>query len=209
MTIGRLLLPFLVLPLLACSGLSKLDYTRIASRAGWQHPDRVIESLEIQAGDQVADIGAGDGYFVPYLAEAVGPEGTVYAVEVDSEKVEALEALVREGGHRNVVVVSGEFEDPLLPDEGVDLVFLCNTYHHIEGRPAYFSRLRSDLRKPSRLAIIDMKDDLSGILRLFATKGHWTPLDSLHSELEQAGYRHAASFDFLPVQNFEVFEPGG
>ena len=59
----------------------------------------------------------------------------------------------------------------------------------------------------SRLAIIDMKDDLSGILRLFATEGHWTPLESLHSELEQAGYRHAASFDFLPVQSFQVFTP--
>jgi ubiquinone/menaquinone biosynthesis C-methylase UbiE len=200
-------LPFLAIPLLACSGLSKLDYARIYSRAGWQHPDRVIESLEIRAGDHVADIGAGEGYFLPYLADAVGPEGKVYAVEVDPEKVEALEAMVREGGHHNVVVVLGELDDPLLPDQGVDLVFLCNTYHHIEDRPAYFSRLRSDLRTESRLAIIDVRDDLSGILRLFVTEGHWTPLDLLYEELEKAGYRRSLSFDFLPTQNFEVFEP--
>jgi ubiquinone/menaquinone biosynthesis C-methylase UbiE len=209
MTLGRASLLCLAIPLLACSGLSKLDYTKLASRAGWQHPDRVVESLEIRPGSRVADIGAGDGYFIPYLADAVGPEGTVYAVEVDPEKVEALETRVREEGRRNVVVVSGEFADPLLPDAGVDLVFLVNTYHHIEDRPAYFSRLKADLREPGRVAIIDMRDDLTGILRLFATDGHWTRLESMREEMEQAGYRPAASFEFLPVQSFEVFEPGG
>ncbi len=208
MTLGRASLLLLAIPLIACSGLTKLDYTKLASRAGWQHPDRVIESLEIRPGSRVADIGAGDGYFVPYLSHAVGPEGRVYAVDVDPEKVEALEKRIREEGYPNVIAVAGGYADPLLPEAGVDLVLLVNTYHHIEDRPAYFSRLKSDLREPGRVAIIDMRDDLSGILRLFATQEHWTSLESMHEEMERAGYRSSASFEFLPVQSFEVFEPG-
>ncbi len=205
--IERLLLAFCVLSLFACSGVSKIDYTRL-NRGGWQHPERVMESLAIQPGDHVADIGAGDGYFIPYLAEAVGSEGLVYAVEVDADKIEALEELVEKRQLGNVVVIQGGFDDPLLPDGRVDLVFLCNTYHHIDERPGYFARLKRDLRGPGRLAIVEPKDDMTGILALFGTNGHWTSLELLHRELTEAGYRPAESFDFLPTQNFEVFHAG-
>jgi len=53
MTLGRASLLLLAIPLIACSGLTKLDYSKLASRAGWQHPDRVIESLEIRPGSRV------------------------------------------------------------------------------------------------------------------------------------------------------------
>ena len=206
-TARRFALLGITLALFACSGLSKLDYTKLGTRATWQHPDRVIESLGIQSGDRVADIGAGDGYFVTYLADAVGPEGKVYAVEVEQEKADVLEKKVRDKGYSNVVVVLGQFGDPLLPDKSLDLVFLCNTYHHIEDRPDYFSRVHSDLRREGRVAIIDMKDDLTGILGLFTDEEHWTPLALLVEEMGKAGYRPSSRFDFLPVQNFVVFEP--
>ena len=69
----------------------------------------------------------------------------------------------------------------------------------------YFSRLRSDLKKTGRITIIDMKDDLTGILRLFATEGHWMSMKTLHAEMQAAGYQREDSFSYLPVQNFEVF----
>jgi len=192
--------------LTGCSGLSKLDFWTLYDRAGWQLPDQVIESLNINLGDHVADIGAGGGYFTFLLAEAVGPTGRVYAVDVDMDITEELEYLVSENGAFNVVVILAELEDPLLPDGTIDLVFLCNTYHHIIGRRVdYFSNLRADLKSEGRVAIIDMKDDVTGILSLFTTEGHWTPRQLLFTEMEQAGYRHQSGFDFLPVQNFEIF----
>ena len=69
----------------------------------------------------------------------------------------------------------------------------------------YFSSLKADLKPEGRVALIDVKDDLTGIFRLFATADHWTPRQLLISEMEEAGYRHEGSFDFLPVQNFELF----
>ena len=119
-------------------GITKLNPTQIGNRGGWQLPERVIASLEIAPGDSVADLGAGDGYFLPYLVDAVGPTGTVYAVDVESDKASALQQRVDEAGYENVVVVLGELEDPLLPNDQIDLILLVNTYHHIEDRPAYF-----------------------------------------------------------------------
>jgi cyclopropane fatty-acyl-phospholipid synthase-like methyltransferase len=195
------------LALVGCGGVSKLDYTKIYTRAGWQHPERVVESLDLKPGDRVADLGAGDGYFLPYLVEAVGPTGTVYAVEVDEERTRELEKRSTEEGYSNVVVVLGEYSDPQLPDGEVDLVFVCNTYHHIEARPDYFSRLRTDLSDAGRVAIIDPDAEVRGVLRLFQHEGHMSVADDVVDEMQAAGYGRSESFDFLPTQVFEVFAP--
>lgn len=192
-----------------CGGLAEIDYTELLSRDAWQRPDKVIPSLGIEPGDQVVDLGAGGGYFVPHLVEAVGPEGKVYAVDVEKEIVERLERTVEERGYPNVEVVHGRYEDPLLPDGEIDLVLVVNTYHHIEDRPAYFARLQTDLEPGGRVAIIDPSGDLSGILGLFMIEGHTTSRDDLLTEMEAVGYAPAASFDFLPVQVFEIFALSG
>ncbi len=204
---GHLALPLLALALLGCSGVSKLDYTSLHNRAGWQRPDRLVEALGIRPGDSVADIGAGEGYFLPYLSEAVGPTGTLYVVEVEDDITRALTERVARDGYSNVVVVRGDYDDPQLPEGAIDLVFLCNTYHHIEERPAYFAALRSDLRGVGRIAIVDPNDDLRGILSLFLDAGHTTSVDAVVGEMQTAGYRPSESHDFLPTQIFEVFSP--
>jgi predicted methyltransferase len=206
-------LPFLLLALAllvtACSGLSKVDPLRLVTsgRDGWQHPERVIEALALGPGDRVADIGAGDGYFVPWLSRAVGPTGRVYAVEVDDDSVAALRALVAEQGLANVLVVRGLYDDPQLPDGEVDLALTCLTYHHIEGRPGYFQRLLLDLSPRGRVAHLDDRDDLTGILGMMVTEGHYTNVDSMRVEMQEAGYARVASYDFLPTQSFEIFAP--
>jgi SAM-dependent methyltransferase len=185
------------------SDVHKMDFARLFQRAGWQLPERVLESLGIRPGDRVADIGAGNGYFTFRFAEALAPGGRVYAVEVDDERIETLEKEARERGASNVTVIEGDLDDPNLPDGGIDLVFLCNAYHHIEGRTTYFDRLRQDLADGGRVAILDLK--LSPLVRLLAPAGHWTPLETMHEEMLEAGYRMDESFDFLPAQSFEVF----
>ncbi len=101
---------------LGCTGLGKIDYTEVFRRAAWQHPEQVIRSLDIRPGDRVADLGAGEGYFVPYLAAAVGPEGRVYAVDVDDEITRKLEGDFAQNGEGNVTVVLAGYSDPRLPD---------------------------------------------------------------------------------------------
>lgn len=187
----------------ACSSLSKVDYRHALDRDGWQRPEQVIESLRVRPGEHVADIGAGDGYFTFLLADAVGPGGLVYAVETDAEKVRLLSDRVFTLGYRNIVVIWATPEDPFLPDGRIDLIFLCNTYHHIENRVAYFRHLRTDLEEVGHVAIIDVRGGLFG--RLILPARHRVPPAVLRAEMDGAGYRHVGSYDYLPAQSFDLF----
>lgn len=189
--------------------LAKLDYPKVPTRATWQLPAKVVAALGIQPGARVADLGSGDGYFTFLLADAVGRKGRVYAVDVDEAKVNALGARAEDKGYGNVDVVLGELRDPRLPDAGIDLVFLCNTYHHIESRTDYFKRLKADLRPGGRVAVVDMRDDLQGFAAWFASRDHWIARTTLEGEMEIAGYRLVKRFDFLPVQSFVIFAADG
>ena len=191
----------------ACSGFSKLDVGALVTsgRDGWQHPERVLDALEISRGDHVAEIGAGSGYWLHWLSDAVGPEGRVYAVEVESGLVADLEQLVADEQLGNVEVVFGAFDDPKLPDGEIDLAMTCLTYHHIEDRAAYFERLKLDLAVGGRVAHLDDRPDSPAPISWFQGKGHWSDPALIVSEMDAAGYRSTSAFDFLPAQSFQIF----
>jgi len=199
-----LLLSFACISASGCQGFGKLDLSHLG-RETWQRPDDVVAALALEPGDQVADVGAGDGYFVSRLAQAVGANGRVYAVEVDTELTQALEANFPDA---NVEVILGEFDDPKLPDGVIDLVLIVNTFHHIEDRPAYFARLRGALSPGGRVAVIEPNDELGGVLSLFVEEGHASNAEGVAEDMRAAGYHRRTSHDFLPIQIFEVFEPG-
>ncbi|MGH7342297.1 MAG: class I SAM-dependent methyltransferase, partial [Candidatus Rokuibacteriota bacterium] len=188
----------------ACGWLKRLSYEG-SSRDAWQQPDRVVAALGIANGDRVADLGSGSGYFTVRLARAVGSGGKVYAVDVDEEMNEYLRQRLARESIANVEVVLGRFEDPLLPDGGIDLVVIIDTYHHIEDRPTYFRNLRRDLAPGGRVAVIDFDGRKGWFVRLF---GHYTPREDLLREMREAGYEVSAEHDFIDRQSFVVFEPG-
>lgn len=199
----------LVLFSAGCSGLSKVDVGRVltSGRDGWQYPERVIAALEIKAGDQVAEIGSGSGYWLPWLSAAVGDEGRVYAVEVESELVEDLESLVERKGLGNVEVILGAYDDPRLADGSIDLAITVLTYHHIESRVEYFDRLLQDLKPGGRVAHLDDRPDAPAPISWFMGKGHWSEPTRIVDEMKGAGYQKVSAFDFLPAQSFQIFAP--
>lgn len=187
--------------------LTRFDYTAIGTRASWQLPEQVVQMLALEPGAVVADIGAGDGYFTFRLARAVSGSGRVFAVDIDAEIVSSLRSAAEQQGAANVEAVLARVDDPLLPDGSVDLAFVCNVYHHIEARQDYFRALRRDLAPGGRVAIVEMTDRVP--LRWLGPHGHWTSVDTLRREMEEAGYRLVVLDDFLPLQNFFLFESKG
>jgi arsenite methyltransferase len=177
-----------------------------AVRDSWQHPDRVLAALNVQPGQRVADIGSGNGYFTFHFARAVGPEGKVYAVDIDAEANAIVEKRATELGLANIQTILAATDDPRLPEDGVDLIFLCNTYHHLEDRTEYFRRARRYLRPGGRLVIVDFRRGGSFFARV---TGHATDVETLRSELEAAGYSVVSEHDFLPWQLFVIFAPAG
>ncbi len=200
-----------VVGLSACGGCasSKVDVLRLVTsgRDGIQQPERVVQALGLRPGQRVAEIGAGGGYWLPFLSDAVGPDGTVYAVEVEEELVEKLRAFRERERLDNVEVIFGGYEDPRLPDGQVDVAITSKTYHHIEGCVAYFARLQTDLAPGGRVAHLDDRDDLPAPLRWLLTGGHSSNAAEIDAEMEAAGYRKIESFDFLLMQSFQIYSP--
>lgn len=182
-----------------CGALKRFAYSGL-SRDEWQQPDRVVAALALVPGARVADLGAGGGYFTFRLADAVGPSGVVYAVDVDPDMLDYLRARAADEARANVVVVEAAPDDPRLPDAGVDLVLVVDTYHHLEQRPAYFARAKRALAPGGRLAVIEFRED-------GGPSGHFTAPETIQSELARAGYTLAGTHDFLERQSFLIFTP--
>jgi ubiquinone/menaquinone biosynthesis C-methylase UbiE len=157
--------------------------------------------LELKPGDRVADLGSGGGYFTFLLAKAVGPTGHVYAVDVDRGLIDYVAERAGDEGFKNVSVILAKYDDPLLPEAGVDLIFTSNTYHHLEDRVAYFRNARKYLRAEARVAIVE----LAGKGWFDSWFGHWTSSETIRTEMEAAGYRLQREHTFLPRQFFLIF----
>ena len=186
-----------------CTASKRFAYEGF-DRDEWQRPAAVVALLGIGRGDRVADLGAGGGYFTFRLAEAVDTSGRVYAVDVDDDMVRYLGRRVDERGAANVSVVRGEFTDPKLPDGEIDLLFTCNTYHHIAKRSDYFRRVLVDLAPSGRVAIVEFDGRGGWFARTF---GHFTAADEIAREMGEAGYELVARHDLLPRQSFQIFRP--
>ena len=183
-------------------GCTELAYQHMndPSRDAWQKPKAVVERLAISPGSRVADLGAGGGYFTWHLAGAVGPQGTVYAVEIDETALDIITKEMRSRGITNVTPVRTETSDAKLP-EPVDLVFSCDTYHHMKDRVAYFQSLARSLKTDGRVAILDFHPHgfFSGLL------GHGTAKEDVRREMEAAGYQLESDFNIVDSQHFQLF----
>jgi arsenite methyltransferase len=191
---------------LCLAACAKLAYQHMndPSRDAWQKPKEVVEKLGIMPGAKVADIGAGGGYFTWYLADAVGANGTVYAVEIDQTGLDIITKEMEARSVKNVIPIQAEPMDPKLPDP-VDLVFSCDTYHHMSDRIVYFQSLSRHLKADGRVAILDFHPHgfFSGLL------GHGTAAEQVRREMEAAGYRPVADFDIIESQHFQIFSRTG
>ncbi len=170
------------------------------ARDAWQKPDEVLNALHLQRTDRVADLGAGTGYFSVRIAKLV-PEGKLFSADIEPEMVRYLRERAHHENLNVLVPILASAESANLP-EPVDLVLVVDTYHHIDNRIAYFSKLRASLRPNGRLAIVDFKAD--------SPEGpppeHRIPTEKVTSELEAAGYTLVATHSFLPKQYFLVFQ---
>jgi ubiquinone/menaquinone biosynthesis C-methylase UbiE len=172
-------------------------------RVEWQLPDRVIEALGLKAGAAVADIGAGTGFFTLRLARRVGPEGTVYAVDVDERMISLITARASREGLTNVRGLHAPEDDPGLPEASVDLAFICDTYLFFGDRADYLRRLRERLRPSGRVAIVSFnyQAEIPGA----PPRHRMVPKDRVVSEMTAAGFVLEADHTFLPYQDFLVF----
>ncbi len=170
-------------------------------RDAWQKPDAVIKALDLKQDTIVADIGSATGYFPVRFAGAL-PKGRVYGIDIEKSMVDYLNERAGRENLPNLSSILGKPDDPKLP-EPVDVVFICNTYHHIEDRQVYFEKLKKNLRAGARLVIVDF---IKGELPVGPPDQMKLAPDELISELSAVEYRLVQKFEILPYQYFLIFQ---
>ena len=166
-------------------------------------PELVVERLQLAADAWVADLGCGPGVFSLAFARAC-PQGVVLAVDIEPRQLDRLGEHLRAEELDNVVPVLAAPDDPHLPPGRIDLIFIGDTYHHLEDRVAYMRALRRALRPDGRLALLEYKP---GDLPVGPPPERKLAAGELESELEAAGWRVEARFDTHAYHDFQVWSP--
>ena len=156
----------------------------------------VIAALEPLKGRTVADIGAGEGYYEPHLAHAVGPRGRVVAEDIDAATVATLARRVRP--LKNVTALLGRPDDVALAPASIDVVLMVHMYHEITQPYALLWRLRRSLKVGGRVAIVDADRP---------TADHGTPPALLTCELGAIGYARTSMRPIGDGAYLAIFEP--
>ena len=130
-------------------------------RDDWQQPEQVMDRLGISDGSKVADIGAGGGWFTVRLARRVGPNGMVYAEDVQKLMIESIDRRVKREGLAQVKSILGTDADPKLPS-GLQAVLMVDTFTQVKEPVLLLKRIASSLSANGQLGIIDFKTDGDG-----------------------------------------------
>ena len=156
--------------------------------------ERLAQVLDLQPGDSVADIGAGDGWLSIEIATLVGESGHVFATELAPDRRDAIRAAVAAAGLGNVTVVeAGEHETNLAPG-CCDAIFMRRVYHHLTDPAATNASLHAALKPGGRLAIVEL--EFSGFLSPLRGWPHWTDDEQVVAEVTAAGLTHVETFDW-------------
>jgi ubiquinone/menaquinone biosynthesis C-methylase UbiE len=131
-------------------------------RDAWQRPDQIMDALQIGENSVVADLGAGGGWFTVRLARRVGPNGHVYAEDIQPQMIESIQRRRDREGLRNVQTVLGTAVDPKLPAGSLDAVLIVDAYHEIEQPVALLKNVAKALKPGGTIGIVNFKKDGGG-----------------------------------------------
>lgn len=171
-------------------------------------PDRLVAELNLQPGDVVADIGSGVGFMIPFFLRAIGPEGKLYAQDVQQDFLDKVEQKKAERGWANVETVLGDERNPNLPADSLDLAFALDSYHHFNYPEETLAHILAAVKPGGRFVVVDFyrsrphprmsPERLAGHIR--------KDRDGFAAEIQAAGFELVRIFDQLPYQYALIFQ---
>ena len=173
-------------------------------REVWDRRDDIIRQLRLQRGQDIADVGAGTGFFTALMAREVAPGGRVYAVDIAQNFVDASVQRSRDQGLTNVVGVVNDQRDVRLPPESVDLIFISDTYHHFEYPQTTLRSIHRALRPDGELVVIDFKR-VPGISSPWVMGHVRAGEEKVIAEITAAGFALSERLDFMQTQFYLRF----
>jgi predicted methyltransferase len=158
--------------------------------------NRVMDMLGIQSGKNVADIGAGSGWFTVLAARRVTGSGTVYAVDINPDAIHYIDQRAKKEQLQNIKTILSQPDDPHIPADSVDAVLLLKTYHEIAHPVVLLRALRSSLKPGAKVGIIDRNGN---------GENHGVNKAVVVREAAEAGYELRDSQDFVKADGMDYF----
>jgi SAM-dependent methyltransferase len=158
--------------------------------------NRVMDILGIAPGKNVADIGAGSGWFTVRAARRVDTSGLVYAVDINPEAIKYIDERAHKEALQNVKTILSKPDDPLLPADSIDAVLLLKTYHEIARPIVLLQNLRRALRPGAKIGVIDRNGN---------GEDHGIGSEVVIREANEAGYKLEHKYDFVKADKVDYF----
>lgn len=167
-----------------------------------ERPDLLMKALELKPGQRVADIGCGSGYYTRRMAEAVGPEGVVYGVDIQKEMLAILRRNMAAHKVDNYRAVLGQADDPKLP-EGLDLALFVDVYHEFDHPFEMMRKICAALKPGGRVVLVEYRmEDPKVPIKLL----HKMTEEQVKKEMAEQPLKHVRTVSDLPWQHVIVFE---
>jgi tRNA A58 N-methylase Trm61 len=184
-------------------GWGGADWLERTEREIEEMPDSALDAIGLRPGMTVADVGAGSGYFTVRLSRRVGPEGKVYAQDIQPEMLRLLRRRLDKANFTNVITVLGTESDPKLPENALDLILMVDVYHEFAQPQAMLRKLRQALKDDGRMVLLEYRKE-----------DPWVPIRPEHKmsvaeaklEVEDEGFLLERVGRELPRQHILIFK---
>jgi len=183
-------------------GAAGIPWLERPQREDEENPARCIEALRLRAGDVVADLGAGSGYYTFRMAPLVGPTGRILAVEIQDEMIAELKKRIDKNKVPNVETVKCTESDPKLGEASVDLLIMVDVYHELSFPFEVMTAVRKALKPGGRVALVEFrKEDKEVPIK----EVHKMSEAQIGKEMAAVGLRHLETIGILPWQHIAVY----
>jgi len=193
------------------SSLAGADAWEWKTRDTWQHPQEVMDALDLKNGSAVADIGCGDGYFTFRLAERVGKAGKVYAVDIKASDIKKIRKQAAREKLPQIAALVGDADDPHLPHGVLDAILVVKAYHEFTAYDAMLGRFLRALKLGGKFGVIDYIGD-PGKPRADYAEHHRIPPELVQKEVERDKFEFLRRETDIPIPDdsrkmfFLIFE---
>lgn len=163
---------------------------------------KMREELKLTPGMSVCDMGSGNGYHTLPMAQAVGRDGKVYAVDVQAEMLDMLQKRAEAQGITNVIRILGDVHDPRLPENSCDLVLLVDVYHEFSHPEHMLSGIRKALKPDGVVVLVEFRAEDGSVP---IKPEHKMSKEQINKELTGNGFKLVREYNELPWQHMMFF----
>ncbi len=168
-------------------------------RDKWHQPDKVMDVAGVQSGMVVGEVGAGHGYFTYHLSRRVGDQGKIYANDIVRSKLTYIDDECKKRKINNIETILGELEDPLFPENKLDMAFMVNVFHDLERPVALLNNLAPALKLRATVVIVDRDPE-----KLSDPTGHFMTKKAIQEKIRESVFQLDKIETFLPQHNIYI-----